>query len=177
MVYETVIVPSDLKPKQTLILLGLGSGGLLAAALVFQYGFGLWPCTMCLWQRWPHWLMVGIGVLALITGERAVLPLLVLAMLAMLTTAGIAAWHSGVELGFLPGPTACSGGISLEGDPAAVLEQMLAGPAPRCDEVPWSFLGLSMANWNSVISFAMAGLAAVVIKSTLATRKPPAAAS
>jgi disulfide bond formation protein DsbB len=153
----------NLQPKTTLTLLGVGSGMLLATALVFQYRYGLQPCTMCIWQRWPHWLMLGLGVLALWPGQRAVLPMLLLAGMAMLTTAGIAFWHSGVERGLLPGPTACSSGFSFEGDTAATLDQLLAAPAPRCDEVPWSFLGLSMANWNGLISMAMAALAIIML--------------
>jgi disulfide bond formation protein DsbB len=27
---------------------------LLAGAYVSEYGFGLYPCEMCWWQRWPH---------------------------------------------------------------------------------------------------------------------------
>src|SRR3546814_20104899 len=27
---------------------------LYGGALVSQYGFGLYPCEMCYWQRWPH---------------------------------------------------------------------------------------------------------------------------
>ena len=27
---------------------------LYGGALVSQYGFGLHPCEMCYWQRWPH---------------------------------------------------------------------------------------------------------------------------
>ena len=27
---------------------------LLLGALVAQHGFGLYPCEMCMWQRWPH---------------------------------------------------------------------------------------------------------------------------
>ena len=45
--------------------------------------------------------------------------------------------------------------MSLSGDPSALLDQILAAPIVRCDEVPWSFLSLSMANWNFVISFGM----------------------
>ena len=152
-----------LSPKQAVILLGLGSGVLLAMAYVFQYGFGFWPCTMCYWQRWPHWLMLGLGILALLPVPAPHKILLMLAAAVLLASAGLGFWHSGVEIGLLPGPTACSGGLALDGDPAAVLDRLLATPAPRCDEVTWSFLGMSMANWNGLISLAMAGLAVMVL--------------
>lgn len=152
-----------LSPKQAVILLGLASGGLLAMAYVFQYGFGFWPCTMCYWQRWPHWLMLGLGILAFLPLQASHKILLMLAAAVLLASAGLALWHSGVEYGLLPGPTACSGGLALDGDPAAVLDRLLATPAPRCDEVTWSFVGMSMANWNGIISLAMAGLAVMLL--------------
>ena len=84
--------------------------------------------------------------------------------------AGIAAWHSGVELKILPGPTACSGGIALDGSPAALVDQLLAAPVVRCDEVPWSLFGLSMANWNMLITAAMAILAGAALRQTFKSR-------
>ena len=152
-----------LTAKQAVILLGLGSGGLLALAYVFQYGFGFWPCTMCYWQRWPHWLMLGLGILGFLPLQAPHKILLMLAAAVLLASAGLGLWHSGVERGLLPGPTGCSGGLALDGDPAAVLDRLLTTPAPRCDEVTWSFLGMSMANWNGIISLSMVGLAVKVL--------------
>ena len=51
-----------------------GSGGqlntrvaaaLLGGAYVSQYGFGLYPCEMCWWQRYPHIAAIVLAVLAL----------------------------------------------------------------------------------------------------------------
>ena len=151
-----------LSPKQAMILLGVGSGGLLAAVLVLQHGFGFWPCQMCLWQRWPHWLVLGLGVIGALPAFRWHRILLIAAAAALLTTSGLGFWHSGVEWGILPGLARCSGGLSLAGDASAVLDTLLSTPPPRCDEVVWSSLGLSMANWNGLISLAMAGLAVMV---------------
>lgn len=145
-------------------LIGAGSACMLLAAAVFEHGFGLAPCIMCLWQRWPHWIVVVLGALALAFGRTAAgssltRPVLVLMALALLAGTGIAFWHAGVEFGILPGPAACGGGVSLAGDTAAVLDNLLAAPVVRCDAVAWSFLGISMAGWNGLISLAMAGLA------------------
>ena len=158
------MTPPDLPPRRLAALLGAGSASLLAAAAVFEHGYGLAPCVMCLWQRWPHWLVAALGAAALTTGRPAWgAPLhragLWLAAVALAAGAGVAFWHAGVELGLLPGPAACGGGVALDGDPAAVLDSLLASPPVRCDEVPWSFLGISMAGWNGLISLAMAGLA------------------
>ena len=85
--------------------------------------------------------------------------MLALAGLSLLAGTGIAVFHVGVEQGWWPGLTSCAGpgaGASL----AETLNQAKAGPAARCDEVPWSLFGISMAGYNALISMA-AGLLAL----------------
>ena len=155
-------------------LLGLGSGFMLGMAYVFEYGMGLAPCTMCYWQRVPHGIVIALGVLAvmpfLAQSSLFIRLMLTLGIISLLAGAGIAAWHSGVELKILPGPTACSGGVALDGSPAALLDQLLATPVVRCDEVPWSLFGLSMANWNMIITAGMAILAGGVLWRSIKSR-------
>ena len=38
--------------------------GLLAGAYISQYGFGLFPCEMCWWQRYAHFAALPFGLLA-----------------------------------------------------------------------------------------------------------------
>ena len=143
--------------RRMLILLAtLGSAGLLLGALAFQYVGGLAPCTLCIWQRWPHLAAVLIGCLALRFGGRA-LPLL--GMLAALATAGLALFHTGVERHWWEGLASCSAG-SIEGvsvqdllDPAKAV-----APVVRCGDVAWQMAGLSMASWNGILSLALAGI-------------------
>ena len=140
--------------RNLLILLAAGgSAALLLGAFGFQYLGGLAPCKLCLWQRWPHAAAVVIGVLALWLPGRA-LPLA--GALAALSTAGIGAWHSGIERGWWEGPASCSAGPIGGLTPEQLMEQILSAPLVRCDDVPWELFGLSMANWNALAS---AGLA------------------
>ena len=153
-----------LQPRLLTVLLGAGSVFMLLAAAVFEHWFGLAPCAMCLWQRWPHRLVAALGALALVAGGAAcgpaiLRPALGLMSAALLAGAGIAFWHAGVEYGFLPGPAACGGPAGIGGDAAAALDTLLATRPVRCDEAAWSFLGVSMAGWNGLASLAMAGLA------------------
>lgn len=133
---------------QLVLLAALGSAALLAGAFVFQ-ALGYAPCKMCLWQRWPHAAAVLIGGAALMFGGRL---WAWLGAAAVLTTSGIGLYHTGVERNWWQGPTTCTSG-SIEGvNPEALLEQILAAPVVRCDEVAWQLLGLSMASWNAVAS-------------------------
>ncbi|MEO1550200.1 MAG: disulfide bond formation protein B [Pseudomonadota bacterium] len=136
-------------------LAALGSAALLLAALGSQYLGGLSPCPMCLWQRWPHLVAALAGLGLLFTPWRG---LAILGLLAALSTSAIGFFHAGVEQGWWEGPTTCAapdiGGVSA----AELLDQILAAPVVRCDEIAWSFAGLSMAAWNGVLSLALAVL-------------------
>ena len=137
--------------KHTMVLFGLCilSAGLIAGALWFQYVEGLYPCKLCLWQRWPHYLVILCGVLAFTALRPSVL--LILAIMMMWVTGGIGGYHAGVELDIFSGPGGCT--ATFEDLPAGEGLQALLDTSPvRCDEIVWSFLGLSMAAWNGLIS-------------------------
>jgi disulfide bond formation protein DsbB len=139
----------------------LGSGGLLLGALFFQYALGLPPCPLCHWQRWPHIAVVVLAAGALAAGPGALRPsLLGLIGLALLATAAIGIFHAGVEQKWWAGLAVCEGA----GDDTAIgigdlTKNLDRRPAPRCDQIAWSLLGLSMAAWNALVSLALTGFA------------------
>lgn len=143
--------------SQLSLLAGAGSALLLIAALGFQAA-GYAPCELCILQRWPHLAAVVIAGLVWLTGRTRALA--VLGLIAATTATGFAIYHMGVELAWWAGPSHCSGGV---GDLARLTTQDLmtrlqAAPVVRCDEVAWSFLGISMAGWNAILSAGLAGL-------------------
>jgi disulfide bond formation protein DsbB len=137
------------------VMAATGSAALLLGALAFQYIGGLAPCTMCIWQRWPHGAAILAGVLLLALPARI---WAVLGAAAAGSTAAIGVFHTGVERGWWEGPSTCTSG-SIEGlSPDALMTRILAAPLVRCDEVAWEMWGLSMASWNAVLSFALMAL-------------------
>ena len=139
---------------RTLILLAAaGSLALMLGAWGFQYLGEMPPCKLCYWQRYPHYAAMGLGVAALVLGGAL---LALLGALAALTTAGIGAYHTGVERGWWEGPSSCtsSGTSGLSAD--ELFDQIMAAPLVRCDEVPWEMFGLSMASWNMLASLVLA---------------------
>ena len=126
-----------------------GSFALLVAAYGFEFLGGMSPCKMCLWQRWPHGFAILIGLIILFTKN---IKISILGAFAALTTSIIGFYHAGVEQKWWEGPTTCTSN-SIEGLSANdLLNQILAAPIARCDEIAWDLLGISMAGWNGLIS-------------------------
>lgn len=137
-----------------IILATIGSAALLLGAWGFQYLGGLAPCKMCIWQRYPHGAAVVIGAMAIGIPSFRFLP--ALGALAAMTTTAIGVFHTGVERGWWEGPSSCTSG-SIHGlTTEELMEQIMAAPLVRCDEVPWEMFELSMASWNAVVSLALA---------------------
>lgn len=133
---------------------------LIAAVYVAQYGFGLAPCDMCWWQRYPHFAAIVLALGALATrGTRLGGALVLLAGLSIGVSGAIGAFHAGVEYGWWQGPTACSS-TSLGNDPLA---SIMNAPLIRCDTPAWTLFGVSLAGFNFLISVSSAALILVLL--------------
>lgn len=120
---------------------------LIGGAYISEYGFGLYPCEMCWWQRYPHFAAI---LLALVAGVSDVtLPWIRLAAAAIFISGLIGLWHAGIEYGWWEGVTACTSMARTGGDP---LDAIMNAPLVRCDEVQWSLFGVSLAGWNFLFS-------------------------
>lgn len=148
---------------------------LIAAAVIGLIGTHLW-------RRRPHfWIgtvlvVLGIGAIA-VTGQWRIAPYLaaaivilaallalapaarvtVIAVVALVAVSGlIGAYQSGMQIGLLPGPTACTG-----------LRYTLGSGAPppevSCNAVTWSLFGLSLAAYNGLISLGAAALGTLLL--------------
>ncbi|MGB0704637.1 MAG: disulfide bond formation protein B [Paracoccaceae bacterium] len=145
----------DVTASRLALLAGAGSLVILLAAFGFQYIGELAPCKLCLWQRYPHGLAIVLAVLFVRVKHRL---LLWLGGVASLSTAAIAAYHSGIEQKWWQGPDTCTSG-SIDGlSTEQLMAQIMAAPIVRCDEIAWSFLSLSMASWNLIASLLLAAL-------------------
>ncbi len=138
---------------------------LYGGALVSQFGFGLHPCEMCYWQRWPHQAAIVLAALALLlrSNGKVMRLLTALAAIAIAISGVIGIFHAGVEYGFWEGLTSCSTGAA---GPVS-LESIMNAPLIRCDQTQWDLFGISLAGFNAIFSL---GGAALVL--TLLLRRP-----
>ena len=137
----------------------------LAGAWFFQLVIGLVPCELCLKQRYAYYLAVPLGLLVAFAAAKdfprgVVLAGLALLVLVALGNAGLGVYHAGVEWKFWAGPTECTGAVGNFGSAANLLEQLDKVKVVRCDEIQWTFLGLSLAGYSVLVSLLMAAIAA-----------------
>lgn len=133
----------------------------LAVAFVAQHAFGLEPCTLCVWQRYPYAAAIAVAAVGALWAPagRAALGLCALIFLA---GAGLAGFHVGVEQGLWPGLPGCS---APPIDPDASVAELRAILEARaevvpCDEPAFTLFGVSMAGYNGLFSAALAIAAA-----------------
>ncbi|HTI86295.1 MAG TPA: disulfide bond formation protein B [Alphaproteobacteria bacterium] len=152
----------------------LASIAALAGVFVFQFGFGLIPCELCLWQRLPHALAIlvaGVGLSQTRAAGRMLYPdkampwrmltaLAAVLALLHLAGAGTAAFHVGVEQHWWAGTEACTGaapsGLSVED----LRARLLVTPPARCDQIAWSLFGITLAGLNLMLEIVLSAAAA-----------------
>ncbi len=135
----------------------------LGTALAAQYWGGLAPCELCLYQRWPYAVAIALSLAGLVAlrGRSARRRLTGLCAAAFAVGAGIAFYHAGVEQGWFAGPATCSG-VGIDARSIEELKRLLeAAPVVRCDEIPWSMFGISLAGYNFIVSAALAVASAI----------------
>ncbi|MFZ5734408.1 MAG: disulfide bond formation protein B [Pseudomonadota bacterium] len=143
----------------------------LAGAWFFELAIGLKPCPLCLEQRYAYYVALPLAAIVAFGASRGTAPRMIalgfaVIALVMIANAAIGAFHSGVEWGFWPGPSDCSGPM-IDLRAGSLLERLDKVKVIRCDEVQWRFVGLSLAGYNALISL---GIAAVALLGLRAAR-------
>ena len=147
----------DKKAALAAFVLGLAT---ILGAWGSQLIGGLFPCELCLEQRWAYYWGLPLLAAVLVFWNRLPLTVWYLAMAVVaaifLWGAYMGAYHAGVEWGFWPGPTSCTGtGTAIDFNQ---LNDINAARIVPCDVVQFRFLGISLAGYNALISLAIVGL-------------------
>jgi protein dithiol:quinone oxidoreductase len=134
--------------------------GACAAAVAYafyaQFGLGLVPCHLCIFQRFT---LAALGVAFLVAacisrpGLRGAVcaSLIALGGLATIATAGRHVWIQLQPVGSVP---ACGADLAFMMDLFPLTEVILKvfNAGGECAKIDWSFLGLSMPAWVLAIA-------------------------
>jgi len=124
----------------------IAAGLALGIALVSEHWGGLAPCALCLWERWPYRVIIGLGLVAAVLPRGAASALLWLAVLVALADAALATVHVGVEQHLWPSPLPeCAAPKFSGGSIADLLKAMPVQPAKPCDSPSFLIPGLPLS--------------------------------
>ena len=145
-------------------LVGLACCLILATAYAFEYLANLQPCVLCIYQRIPYAVAIGLMLLTIILRKhsQANLILFIAASIVFAVGSAIAIFHIGVEQQLWQGTPECGNFINTA-SVEALRKQLLAQPIVRCDEVAWSLFGISMAGYNFLISTSLLLYSLVIV--------------
>ena len=120
------------------------------------------PCQLCIWQRWGYAGAIVLAIIALLLpATPARLWRGCWLRSALLATAALALFHTGVEYHWWQGLASCSGNLDTSQSLSALEQQLLATPVIPCDRPAWTMFGISMAGYDFLYATAL-GLVCLV---------------
>lgn len=167
-----MLTAQNIDARMIALAIFAAAGVTIAGAWTMQ-ALGFTPCELCLAQRYAYYLSAPLALgayLAAPANARAARFLFALIALAFAANAVLAAYHSGVEFHWWPGPAGCTGAYQGAADMKDFMKQLQNVRVVRCDEVQIRIFGFSMANANVFISAGLAVVAAFGAR--IATRRP-----
>lgn len=148
--------------RSAALLILVVASATIAGAWTYE-SLGYIPCDLCLMGRIPYYAGIPIAAATALAAQRgrAGFTRAGFAALVLLFAAGaaLALYHSGVEMKLFPGPSDCAGTLARAASTEEFLRQLRTVKPVRCDEPALFVLGLTLANWNAVISLALAAAA------------------
>lgn len=124
----------------------------LLIAFIAQYGYGISPCSLCIYERYVYGLVAGIGLMAFWKPHSFLFPFTGFVLSAGLC---LAFYHVGVENHWWTASSACKGTLPSSNNFDDFAAQFMKKPSARCDQANWVIFGISATFWNALffISF------------------------
>ena len=123
----------------------------ISSALVAEFFFNLQPCELCLKQRHPYYLILICLVFIFLLKNSNKIWLYSVIQFASVYGLFYSIWHVGVENKILKGPAGCSAMLTNSENTTDLKAQILSKQVISCDEVIWSFFGISAASINTLV--------------------------
>ncbi len=123
----------------------------ISSALIAEYFFNLQPCELCLKQRHPYYLILVCLVFIFLLKNLIKFWFYIVIQFASVYGLFYSIWHVGVENEILKGPAGCSAMLTSSESASDLKAQILSKQVISCDEVIWSFFGISAASINTLV--------------------------
>ena len=121
-------------------------------ALYYEYFENYEPCTFCIYQRIPYFLIIFFSLVYLILKKNLNF-FQFLILLFFLSSLVVSTTHVGIEQGYWSVNTSCTSKINDFEDIEQLRSSLMSATITKCDEIIWSYKGISMAGYNMIFSF------------------------
>ena len=141
----------------------------ISIAFIAQYVFFIIPCEICYYQRYTYYLIIFTSIIFLSGKIKFNLFYLILIEIFLFVGLIFSIWHFGVENNLIQGSSGCTlTEFNFNNDNAKNLEELKNiikdNPIAQCNEINWSFLGISMVFYNIILQFVLIIINTILIK-------------
>jgi disulfide bond formation protein DsbB len=127
----------------------------VSSALFIEYILEVKPCALCIYQRYPYYLILLLSALFFLKNNWKY-SLMILMTLTSVVGFFLAGYHVGIEYGVIDELSSCKTEISKNISKDVLLKELQSKLAPSCKVVEFKLFGMSLASINMIMSLIFA---------------------
>jgi len=127
----------------------------VSSALFIEYILKVKPCALCIYQRYPYYLILLLSALFFLKNNWKY-SLMILMTLTSIVGFFLAVYHVGIEYGVIDELSSCKTEISKNISKDILLKELQSKLAPSCKQVDFKLFGMSLALINMIMSLIFA---------------------
>jgi disulfide bond formation protein DsbB len=127
----------------------------VSSALFIEYILKVKPCALCIYQRYPYYLILLLSALFFLKNNWKY-SLMILMTLTSIVGFFLAGYHVGIEYGVIDELSSCKTEISKNISKDILLKELQSKLAPSCKVVDFKLFGMSLASINMIMSLIFA---------------------
>ena len=150
---------------------GVISLATIGTALIAEYYYKLEPCSMCLKQRYPYYIIIIVFFIFGIIKKFSNILFYICVQFSSIYGLFYSIWHVGIEQKFFKAPSSCVGSLNKSNSIDSLKEQIMNKAVINCEDVIWSFYGISAASINALILLLIFFINAIYLYKNYASKK------
>jgi len=127
----------------------------VSSALFIEYILKIKPCALCIYQRYPYYLILLLSALFFLKNNWKY-SLMILMTITSIVGFFLAGYHVGIEYGVIDELSSCKTEISKNISKDILLKELQSKLAPSCKQVDFKLFGMSLASINMIMSLILA---------------------
>ena len=142
----------------------------VSSALFIEYILKVKPCALCIYQRYPYYLILLFSALFFFKNNWKN-QLIILIIITSIVSFFLATYHVGIEYGLINELSSCKTEVGKNISKDILLKELQSKLAPSCKEADFKLFGLSLASINMIMSLILTILYYIIFSWTKKTSK------